>query len=166
MIEVKAPNPWDHLGTMTVFLAGSIEMGAAEPWQSKLIAELENFPITFLNPRRDDWDSSWVQSIHNEQFNEQVNWELKGLENANHVIFYFDPATQSPITLLELGFLAGGNWAMKKSPNVTVCCPEGYWRRGNIEVVCDRYGFSLCSNIEELIYKLKKVYKIWALNYG
>ena len=127
-----------------VFLAGSIEMGVAENWQEKVCRLLEGSHWTVLNPRRDDWDSTWEQKISNPQFNEQVNWELQGIEEAEHVILYFDPNTKSPITLLELGYIAGS--APEK---LIVVCPEGYWRKGNVDVVCDRYQIKKASTIEE-----------------
>lgn len=127
-----------------VFLAGSIEMGAAENWQQKVERLLSNTGYVVLNPRRDDWDSSWEQSIANPQFNEQVNWELQGLEEAEHIILYFDPNTKSPITLLELGLLAG------RSPEkLIVICPDGYWRKGNVDIVCDRYRIKQVKTIED-----------------
>ena len=44
-------------GDRVVFLAGSIEMGAAEDWQTRLVASLDG--VVALNPRRAAWDSSW-----------------------------------------------------------------------------------------------------------
>jgi len=146
----RAPEMWRHTRPdATVFLAGSIEMGAAVNWQDRLTAILTAaFPTTdrlnlaILNPRREDWDSSWEQSIANPRFREQVEWELDGLEGASRVPMYFDPATKSPITLLELGlcsFYTG---------KLLVCCPPGYWRRGNVEVVCARYEIPLYESFE------------------
>lgn len=117
-------------------------MGAAEKWQDKAISLLPP-GWTALNPRRDDWDSTWEQKISNPQFNEQVNWELQGIEEAEKVIIYFDPATKSPISLLELGYLAG-NCPEK----CIVICPEGFWRKGNVDVVCDRYRIKQLPTLE------------------
>lgn len=129
----------------TVFLAGSIEMGAAEQWQERAVRLLKETGYTVLNPRRDDWDSSWEQSIENEQFREQVEWELQGIENAEKVIVYFDPNTKAPITLLELGLVAGS----KDGMDILVVCPNGFYRKGNVDVVCDRYGISQYETLEE-----------------
>ncbi len=93
-------------GELSVFLAGSIEMGRAEAWQAVVESSLADLPIAILNPRRDEWDASWEQSFHNPLFREQVEWELEGLERASVVAMYFAPATQAPITPLELGLLA------------------------------------------------------------
>ena len=74
MKQIQAPNqiPYDNLNRY-VFLAGSIEMGIAEKWQDKVVKELEHSVWTVLNPRRDDWDSSWEQTTENYQFVKQVS---------------------------------------------------------------------------------------------
>jgi Nucleoside 2-deoxyribosyltransferase like len=149
-IEVQAPNEVViDTEYINVFLAGSIEMGVAEHWQKKVIDALSDKPIRFLNPRRDDWDSTWSQDIHNDQFVEQVVWELSSLELAQIVIMYFDPNTKSPISLLELGLHA-------KEQKLIVLCPEGFWRKGNVDVVCEYYGINQVDTFEELIDFLKK----------
>lgn len=142
MREVQAP--FDPEVEFRVFLAGSIEMGAAENWQTrfvKAVSHIENLVI--FNPRRDDWDSSWVQSINDPQFNEQVTWELDMLEVCDLIVLYFDPATKSPISLLELGLHA-------KDQKLVVCCPESFWRRGNVEMVCERHHIPFFESFEEL----------------
>jgi len=132
-------------GEKTVFLAGSIEMGVADDWQSRLIARLADQPnVVALNPRREDWDSSWRQSIDDPKFREQVEWELDGLERADVIAMWFDPNTKAPITLLELGLFARSN-------KVIVGCPDGYWRKGNIEVVCARFGCKLVNDWESFV---------------
>src|SRR5262249_12400873 len=67
-------------GTRSVFLAGSIEMGGASPWQAVIEAALADAPVTIWNPRRDDWDATWRQSIDDPRFHEQVTWELVAQE--------------------------------------------------------------------------------------
>lgn len=135
-------------GERSVFLAGSIEMGRAEAWQAEVELALADAPGVILNPRRDAWDVSWEQSISNPLFREQVEWELEGLERASVVAMYFAPQTQAPITLLELGLFA-------RSGKLVVCCPVGYWRRGNVEVVCARYGVPLVADLPELVHAVR-----------
>jgi hypothetical protein len=147
---IKPPAPLSFTaGTPSIFLAGSIEMGAAEDWQTRVTDSLRELDVVILNPRRDEWDASWVQSIDNPQFRAQVEWELEGLERASVVVMYFAPSTQAPVTLLELGLCARGG-------RLVVCCPEGYWRRGNVEVVCRRYGVPLFPALPELIAEVRK----------
>jgi hypothetical protein len=124
------------MGTPTIFLAGSIEMGTAGDWQNELVTALGSRNVMILNPRRDEWDASWQQSIDEPKFREQVEWELDGLERADLVAMWFEPATKAPITLLELGLTA-------RADKLVVGCPDGFWRKGNIEVVCDRFGIPL-----------------------
>jgi hypothetical protein len=137
------PAPLPHL--VNVFLAGSIEMGVAENWQTRVgnaLNAMEGVGQIF-NPRRDDWDSSWTQHISDPQFNTQVNWEVDHIE-ASHIVFvYFDPTTKSPITLLELGYLLGRQQTYQgleahRKPEIIVSCPDGFWRQGNVEIMCER----------------------------
>lgn len=146
MIELKAPHllfdaeypsPW-------LFLAGSIEMGAAVDWQATVTSALSRAKGTLLNPRRDDWDSTWEQSIGNPQFVQQVEWELSAMFAADEVFMYFAPGTKSPITLLELGLL-------HDKDGLTVCCPDGFWRKGNVDIVCRRFGIVQVAGIDEYL---------------
>jgi hypothetical protein len=148
MIEIKAPNSDENIDHYLprIFLAGSIEMGMAENWQTRVARDMADYEVVLLNPRRDDWDSSWKQSIDDPQFNQQVTWELNGIDDSEIVIFYFDPNTKSPITLMELGIVSNKQWG-----NVLVCCPDGFWRKGNVEMVCDRYEFPLVNTYEEMM---------------
>lgn len=148
-IEVQAPNEVVLDTEYTnVFLAGSIEMGVAEHWQKRVIDALSDKPIRFLNPRRDDWDSNLKEDIHNGEFVEQVVWELISLEQSHLVIMYFDPNTKSPISLLELGLHA-------REQKLIVLCPEGFWRKGNVDVVCEYYGINQVDTFDELIEFLR-----------
>lgn len=147
---LKPPAPLElAAGERVVFLAGSIEMGAAGPWQAEVERALADLPVVILNPRRDEWDASWEQSISNPQFRGQVEWELDGQQSADVIAMHFDPATKAPITLLELGLFA-------TSGKVIVCCPPGYWRRGNVEVVCSRYRVPLVGDLPALIQAVRE----------
>ena len=123
-----------------IFLGGSIEMGKAVEWQQEFITTINtvlsgqpNVSYTFYNPRRKDWDSTLVQSFEEAQFYQQVNWELDALEKATHIVMYLQPGTLSPISLLELGLYA-------RSGKLMVVSPEGFWRKGNVDIVCSKYG--------------------------
>ncbi|KAF2727573.1 hypothetical protein EJ04DRAFT_557296 [Polyplosphaeria fusca] len=133
----------------SVFLAGSIEMGTAIDWQSDVTAALRHLPVTVLNPRRDDWDKSWTQDISNPHFREQVDWEMNHLQKADIIALFFQPGTMSPISLLELGLHASDG-------KLVVCCPEGFWRRGNVQMVCHTYKIPLFETPEELKEAVKQ----------
>jgi hypothetical protein len=134
--------------TRAVFLAGSIEMGVATDWQEALIRALADRDVAVLNPRRDAWDASWRQAIDNPQFREQVEWELDGLDRADVIAMWFAPDTKAPITLLELGLHARGG-------KLVVGCPDGYWRKGNVEVVCARFGAPLIDRWDAFVAAIR-----------
>ena len=139
----------------SVFLAGSIEQGAAEEWQSRITEDLSDITCTIFNPRRLNWDPNWEQRASNPQFREQVEWELNLLEKADVIAMYFDPKTKSPITLLELGLHATVKDKANR-PKLVVCCPEGYHRIGNVEIVCERAGIPVLEKFEELLEEVRK----------
>lgn len=144
MKEIRPPEPLlFEADKPSLFLAGSIEMGAAVDWQAQMAAALGDLDVLVLNPRRTAWDPSWPQSIDFAPFREQVEWELEAQERADLVAFYFAPGTKSPITLLELGL-----GTQRRS---VVCCPEGYWRKGNVDIVCRRYGLAQVPDLDALI---------------
>lgn len=149
---VKAPEKYyEEAGLKKIFFAGSIEMGKAELWQDRLAKDIqhEERDIVIFNPRRDDWDSSWEQSIDNYQFKKQVDWELDSIDRSELVVFYFDKGTMSPITLMELGYVAA------RSIPAVVYCPEGFWRKGNVDVMCFRENIPMAETYEDLVSFIK-----------
>ena len=138
-----------------IFLGGSIEMGKAEPWQDRLAEELsEENDVMVLNPRRPDWDSTWKQDpTPGTKFREQVDWELAAQDDADIIVYYFDPKTTSPITLLELGMYAVMHDGISKF--VVVCCPKEYYRYGNVKIVCEKYGVNFVETYNELVVAIK-----------
>lgn len=151
MIEVKATGAYDlESPAIRIFLGGSIDMGAAENWQERLAKDLSDYSdddLVLLNPRRDDWDSSWVQDpTPGTKFYEQVDWELFAQENADACIYYFAADSKSPITLLELGMFYEGS---------VVCCPKEFYRYGNVKMVCERYGVLMVETYAELLEVLR-----------
>ncbi|GAB4577836.1 MAG: hypothetical protein Fur0022_05680 [Anaerolineales bacterium] len=139
---IKPPAPLEE--GFSIFLAGSIEMGTAEDWQTRLEQRLSSYDILIFNPRRDHWDPSWAQTPDNPPFREQVEWELAALERATLIVMYLDPATKSPVSLLELGLFG-------RSGKMVVCCPAGFWRKGNVDIVCERYGIEQVEALEGVI---------------
>ena len=153
--KLVKPTDNDSYFGKRIFLAGSIEMGSAEDWQTIVFEKLKNYPVTVFNPRRDSWDTSWPQKQSASDFNFQVNWELNHIEQSEIVFMYFDPNTKSPISLLELGLLA-------YTKKLIVCCPENFWRRGNVEIVCTRNNIPLYQDLYTAIGALET--KILQLN--
>jgi hypothetical protein len=129
---IKAPSLEPFKYGHTVFLAGS----ALKQWRPELIKLMESFPITILDPARPDWDSTWIPSIDFPPFREQVQWELEMQERADMIVVYLAAGTDAPISMFELGLSA-------RSGKVVVVCEDGYSRKGNVDIVCDRYGIEM-----------------------
>lgn len=130
-----------------IFLAGSIENGAAEEWQLEVIERIETSGLImtetcFINPRRPKWPKDEEQSYYNTVLNHQISWELKGLEISTKVLMYLQPNTLSRISVLELG-------AFKHK--CIVVCPDGFDRKANIDVFCERYMIPLYTTLEEAL---------------
>lgn len=143
MNTILAPHATAGMAKPVVFLAGSIDMGRAAPWQQRLVQSIDDLPGTALNPRRENWAPA------REDMQEQVSWELAGLECADVVVFCFDPGGQAPITLLELGLTLG------RAKRAIVLCPEGYWRRDNVLITAARYGATVCEDWDGFVAALR-----------
>lgn len=153
---IKSPESINELpkDRLKVALFGSIEMGKAVDWQSDFAAQMltRGSNAILLNPRRDDWDSSWGQD--HPELERQISWELTAGEKADVVVIYFHPATMAPVSLLELGIAA------KTKPFQTfVCCPNGYWRKANVDVVCRRYMVQQLPTIDSVVDRVIEIEK-------
>lgn len=153
-IEITPPNLIPFKGNDSrIFLAGTIDNGDSEDWQ-KTVREylIRNFDkigyikkrCLILNPRRLEWDSSLDQKFESSQFFQQVSWEMDAMEKANLIIMNFLPESKSPISLLELGLFA-------KSGKMMVCCPDEFYRSGNVQIVCNKFNIPLFKTMPELL---------------
>ncbi len=147
MHHIKAPNAYKKKG-VTIFLAGSIEMGKASRWQENVVHKMREYDGTLLNPRRDDWDESW--RYDSPEFKRQVHWELDAQESADHILMFYESKTRSPITLLELGLLA-------HTGKMIVVCDESFWRYGNVHIVCERYKIPHFNDLDIALEHLTEI---------
>ena len=113
--------------SVLLHLAGSIESNGGRDWRAALMVALPHRNVTITPP--------CVASVPRAQ----IEWELDCLDRADLVAMWFAADTVAPIALLELGLTA-------KSEKLVVGCPEGFWRKGNIEVVCSRFGIPLTTS--------------------
>lgn len=141
---IKAPNLINDSGKIKIFLSGAIDVGMADYWQtevSKFLDDKFKDKIVVYDPRRPDWDSSWKQDINDKNFSEQVNWELEHIDSCDIAVVYFTKDSKAPITLLELGHLAAN------PHKLIVFCPDGFYRKGNIDIFCQKYGILNLSDL-------------------
>lgn len=143
---IKAPSPEAARHARSVFLAGTTS--GPDDWRNSVCERLSDLAVTVYNPLRPDWDSSWREEISCEPYRKQVEWELEKQELADVIAFYFGADTDAPISLLELGLCA-------KQRKAIVCVQEGYKKKGNVQIVCQRYGAKLVDRVENLCVELE-----------
>ncbi|KAI1272833.1 hypothetical protein F5Y07DRAFT_378500 [Xylaria sp. FL0933] len=140
---IHAPSREPSRGVKTIFLAGTTTPTEERDWREHLSELLAGEPLTIYNPLRTDWDSTWREDISFAPYRDQVEWELDMQEAADILVVYFHPASKAPISLLELGLCA-------KTGKAIVVCPDGYWKRGNVQIVCLRYGIEMVDDVKAL----------------
>lgn len=144
VVVITSPKPIDRVARRPrIFLAGSIEMGKAEDWQKAFIDQIADLEVEVLNPRRADWNADWKPEYADAHFREQVEWELEALESSDLIVMYLAPGTHSPVSLLELGLYA-------RSGRLLLHCPQGFWRKGNVDAVAARYAIPTVASLPEL----------------
>lgn len=148
LVTSPALLPTDH-NKPRIFLGGSIDMGNAPNWQATVIEALSDEAVVLLNPRRADWDPAWKPVASEPNFRAQVEWELEALESSDIIILYFAPGSQSPISLLEMGLYA-------RTGKLIFLCPEGFWRKGNVDITVAAYGIQQVHSLDALIAEIRK----------
>lgn len=108
--------------TTTIFLAGTIEMGAGVRWHADAARRIHQtlldktndstMPVLeFHNPRRDE-------GFTPEMAEPQIRWEQERLIGSDYIFMYLQPDTKSPISLLEFGqFIGTGKLYLSCSPD-------------------------------------------------
>lgn len=145
---VRSPQAVPADDRLKVFLAGSIDMGGSADWQAQVARELAGEGVVLLNPRREDWNPAWKPVAEEPEFRRQVEWELAALQRADVIAMYLAPGSQAPVSLLELGLHAG-------SGKVLLACPDGFWRKGNVDIVAERYGIPRYDSLPALVQAVR-----------
>jgi len=114
-------------------------MGAAVDWQSDVIAALEPYNITVVNPRRPKFDETTLD--------EQILWELEALEEVNRIFMWFPKDAKAPISFLESGLYMD-------SHKLIIGAELGFYRRRNLDLTTRRYGVQLHERIPTMLNRL------------
>ena len=141
---IYAPSNEAACHAKSIFLAGTTSQVDTTDWRKTLSASLADLPVTIYNPYRPDWDGSWREDISFAPYREQVEWELDRQDKADLIVVYFHPSTQAAVSLLEFGI-----WVRIPGKTI-VACPAGYWKRGNVEIVCKKFDVEMVDNLGEL----------------
>lgn len=155
--------------TQTVIFLAGITSPPDAAWRLELIEELAHLRhVTIADPTRPDWDDTWVEDASFAPFADQVRWELDLQDRADVLVVNFggllDAAScegrtgggaaigelpKAPISLLELGIRAGSG------RRCMVVCRDGYWKKGNVQLVCERYGIKMFPSVHALAKALE-----------
>lgn len=137
-LVIQAPAELDTKGRRSVFLGGTIDDGRSADWQSAL-TRMVTSDVAVLNPRRPEWNPDASRA----EIERQIEWEMDAMDSADLIVFYFAPGSKSPVTMLELGRYAA-------TGKCVVYCPDGFWRKVNVDVFCRRCGVRTVDSIESL----------------
>ena len=116
----------------SIFLAGTIDDGKSEDWQSKLIKEFSEYNITILNPRRNNWGD-----LTDNELRKQITWELDHLEKADIIfqnLVFSDPIHASALEHCATPIVSNEFFNVKFNPET--------WEKGITHV---RRDGTLCS---------------------
>jgi hypothetical protein len=151
-MELKPPIRFEADWKNTVFIGGSINMGSSPDWQKGVAQRLlDKFDkLWVFNPRRDDWDPEAKQSIKNNYFRKQVEWEIHHLDNCSVAYFHIHKDGLSPISLYELGYMT------HKDTKVIVCAHPEFARFGNLDIYKSLGHFQMYTDFETSIEELEK----------
>ena len=154
---VEAPNslkPYLSSSIIKVYITGSISLDKSkknwiEIFIDRLAKSLKNRDIFIFHPIRKDWKSDWGKDRNDSQFWEQITWELEAQELADIVVMHFEPDALAPITLMEFGLNARPK-AIGYS-RLIVHCPKEFWKKGNVDIVCAKYGIKHVETLNALV---------------
>lgn len=118
---------------ISIFLAGTIDQGNSHNWQNDFMNVFQDWDIDIYNPRRPHWNTTIDPTLVSNELENQVNWELDHLECSDLIVMRLLSSSLSPISLFEFGLFLGKR-------DIIVYCEEGFWRKGNVDIICDRYN--------------------------
>lgn len=127
--------------SLKVFLAG----GMKKPWRKEVIEKVSqlNLDITVLDPTVKDWEKDiGEETVKNEKYLKQTDWEHDGLQQADIHVFHFDDTSVSPITLFELGMFV--------DRDSIVYLEDGYEKDAYVEYIAYRFGVPVLKSAEEV----------------
>ena len=130
--------------TPSIFLAGTIDMGQSEDWQSYIISKLADLEVLIFNPRREFFE----RSVVNEKM--QINWELDKLEQSDIIFMHLAPNSKSPVSLLELG-------TFMRTKKIILVVSESFYRYNNVMLTTSRYAndIEIYDNLSEGLLALR-----------
>lgn len=146
---VTAPENFEKLmmeDPYVIFLAGSFN---SFDWRDRAITRLVDMyngtchtkDLMFLNPWRSDWKKSVERSWTNAH-KTQIEWELSGMEQCNHVFVHLEKGVDSPVSLLWTGL-------HMFDTKVSLSIEKGYSAREEVMLACYRYSVPVFDTLQD-----------------
>lgn len=126
-------------------LAGASEADGGSRWQETVAAFISKVGHIALSTRSRETPTG-MPTFENPHFFQARSWELDALDLAEFVIFHLDSISRSPEGILELGYAAA-----KFPQKVCVICPEGFWCKGLVDLLCYREDLMKYKSVEEML---------------
>jgi hypothetical protein len=148
-IHIQPPTTFQPMrGVRSLFIGGGISH--CPNWQKNLLQKIEDLNVTFLNPRRDEFDIT-----DNSLAESQIKWEFDHLRMASEIVFWFPKDTLCPITLYELGA-----WSMTDK-KLFIGTEPGYARAYDVltQTKLVRPEIELVYSITDLSVQIMEYYK-------
>ena len=70
------------------------------------------------------------------------------------IALYLYPGTISLISLIELGLFI-------KTKKIVICYPDGFYRKGNVQVIYNKYNIKLVKTLNKLVEEVKDKIKCY-----
>ena len=77
------------------------------------------------------------------------------MKEADLVVAYFAANGLSAVSMLEFGLCVAK--VQQGTGTMLVCCEPGYMRRGNVQIVCARYGVKLLDSLDNAAEEIKSI---------
>lgn len=143
----------------TIFLGGTIDNGISANWQSHIVSALSDCDVDIYNPRNKKWDITHNPSdLRNSVLISQIEWELFYLQEVKINLFWFEPNSKSPITLMELGLILGLSRAERPNKHIVIYCPPEFYRFVNVVITAKKIaGITVITDKTKVVDKLKEI---------
>lgn len=102
---IHSGEPLTKAKGVKVYLGGSCKRSGKD-WRMDFYKRFENYNMTFINPRRDDFPDP---DIDPGEHSRQVQWEREGLALCDVAIFWLGGGLSNQASRVEIGFVIGKN---------------------------------------------------------
>lgn len=136
-----------------ISLTGPISSKRERCWQLPVAEDLRARGFQVRTPLEKRWLSEWLEHTGEPVFQRNVASNFQDLDESDEILMHFTEDSLAPTSLLQFGRYV-------HSGKLTVSCERGFWRRGNLEIMCGLYGVPLFESQRDGVeHLLGRVYR-------